>query len=131
MLKKSVFYPFWNFAASFGRSFAGHIAYTACARDLPTETKIPKILSGLDKTYSIKKTLSLKTRVVQKTPVICNFEHQSFSFNPLKRLFGVRLFSKKFEKQIMENHLRCLLLNKINSRKPGRGTLGQKVIRAD
>jgi len=50
--------------------------------------------------------------------------HVESLFSQMKRLLGERLFSKKFDKQVMENHLRCLLLNKINSRKRGRRTLG-------
>lgn len=35
----------------------------------------------------------------------------------MKYLFGQRLFSKRFDKQVIENHLRFLLLNKIHARK--------------
>lgn len=35
------------------------------------------------------------------------------AFSRMKRLFGERLFSKIFEKQRVENRLRCLLLNKM------------------
>ena len=33
------------------------------------------------------------------------------AFSRMKRLFGDRLFSKRFEAQSVENHLRCRLLN--------------------
>ena len=35
------------------------------------------------------------------------------TFSRMKRLFGDRLFSKDTEKQVVENRLRCLLLNKM------------------
>ncbi len=38
------------------------------------------------------------------------------AFSRMKRLFGERLFSKIFEKQEIENRLRCILLNKIRTR---------------
>lgn len=37
------------------------------------------------------------------------------AFSRMKRLFGERLFSKKFDKQKIENMLRCELLNKFNA----------------
>lgn len=33
------------------------------------------------------------------------------AFSRMKRMFGARLFSKRFDSQRIENHLRCLLLN--------------------
>lgn len=36
------------------------------------------------------------------------------TFSRMKRLFGDRLFSKRFDSQSIENRLRCLLLNKMN-----------------
>ncbi len=35
------------------------------------------------------------------------------TFSRMKRLFGDRLFSKTTDKQVVENRLRCLLLNKM------------------
>ena len=37
------------------------------------------------------------------------------AFSRMKRLFGERLFSRKFDKQQIENMLRCQLINKINT----------------
>lgn len=37
------------------------------------------------------------------------------AFSRMKRLFGERLFSKVFEKQQLENQLRCELINKMNA----------------
>ncbi len=37
------------------------------------------------------------------------------AFSRMKRLFGSRLFSKRSDSQSVENHLRCLLLNKMNA----------------
>jgi Transposase DDE domain len=38
------------------------------------------------------------------------------TFSRMKRLFGERLFSKIFEKQLVENRLRCVILNRIRYR---------------
>lgn len=37
------------------------------------------------------------------------------TFSRIKRLFGDRLFSRKFDNQILENRLRCELINRMNA----------------
>lgn len=41
--------------------------------------------------------------------------HVETAFSCLKRLFGERLFSKTFERQQVENRVRCLLINKMRA----------------
>jgi len=38
------------------------------------------------------------------------------AFSRMKRLFGDRMFSQHIDSQIVENHIKCLLLNKLNHR---------------
>jgi hypothetical protein len=75
----------------------------------PDRDEAVKLIRGLGKDTNARSLWGKLTGYSQRALV-------ENTFSRMKRMFGASLFSKKFDNQIVENHYRCLLLNKMNTR---------------